>query len=706
MKKRIISFIICIVMLFCTIPFSASAAITPGKPKYGSASGYGTSFTLTGNQANDVIAVAKAQVYKSGSTLGYSGAWCDAFVIDCARIANVSTSVIPNTRGCLALYNAILNNGGQKVTTPQAGDVVLYYCSTCKNYPHIGFYAGSGYTCEGNVGGSVSNSNRTKIYYQDGSGHTSKSTIKSLYVRPKYASATYHTLNFNGNGGTGSMSSMKVAFNSDLTMPANTFKYPGYTFKGWNALRSDGKWHCVGQGWKTEAEIKANNYTKSVYADGLSYSFNQSWTNGTTGSITVTFYAQWAVADYTVNFWYNHSGRNYFRNSDFTTIDTTLYKSRDTSVYTISKADGRNGTYGSMKIVGASAGALGKDLLWRTSTMGNNSDNGYVGDNKILILSFWAKSSVANAKFYVRFGYQSADALKSVTLSTDWKYYTITMSKDEACGHDLHPYFDKAGTFYISELQIEDGVTATTFVPEKQGFESAVYRADGVYSPMPTPKREGYNFEGWYTSASGGQKITEKTPVKYGMLNLYAAWSKKTSATPVSIKITKAPDKLNYYIGDTVDVSGMEVSVTYSDGTVNKLSNSDVELQNAKLKAEGEKKITVVYGEFNDTFTVNIKSPKITLSDYELRLKKGEQHSITVTTDPSDVTVKDDTSDKRIATIDEGIVTAVDTGEAEITIRFTYNGLTYKAVCKVIVENTGEENKEDKEEDKDKEDKE
>lgn len=529
MKKRIVSLILTVITLIGILPIiPVNAAITPGKPTYGSASGYGTGFTLTGDQAKDIVAVAKAQVSKGKAALGYTDNWCDAFVVDCARIANIPTSVIPNARGCKALYDAIIKKGGQRVTTPQAGDIVLYNCTVCeKNYPHISIYAGNGVTYEGNIStpSSVKKFDGKNAYYSDVAGHTYKNKLTLIYVRPKYTTATYHTLKFDANGGTGSMDSISLTFSSDFKFPANSFKYPGYTFKGWNAKRSDGRWYCSGIGWKTDAEIAENNYTKALYNNTTaSYTFNDSWTKGTSGAISVTFYAQWDVADYPVNFYYNHSGKNYFRNTDFKTLDTSLYASRDTSVYTVSVDKGRTSEYGSMKIVGKSVGASGKDLKWITSTMGNNPTDGYIGDNKTLTLSFWAKSSVADAKLYLRYGYQST--FKNVALTTDWKYYTLSFNKTSNEGSNFHPYFDKAGTFYISELQLEDGSSATAFTPENGGYETKTYTAFKTYSPLPAPARNGYKFNGWYTSASGGERVTDTTTVKNGKFNLYAHWSK------------------------------------------------------------------------------------------------------------------------------------------------------------------------------------
>ena len=37
---------------------------------------------------------------------------------------------------------------------------------------------------------------------------------------------------------------------------------------------------------------------------------------------------------------------------------------------------------------------------------------------------------------------------------------------------------------------------------------------DKEYGTLPTPERKGYTFEGWYTSASGGDRVTESTICK------------------------------------------------------------------------------------------------------------------------------------------------------------------------------------------------
>lgn len=71
----------------------------------------------------------------------------------------------------------------------------------------------------------------------------------------------------------------------------------------------------------------------------------------------------------------------------------------------------------------------------------------------------------------------------------------------------------------------------------------------GTYDNLTTPTREGYTFDGWYTQASGGSKVTSATKVNLtGDQTLYAHWSevkdgghweqRDWSTTPVSESAT------------------------------------------------------------------------------------------------------------------------------------------------------------------------
>lgn len=54
--------------------------------------------------------------------------------------------------------------------------------------------------------------------------------------------------------------------------------------------------------------------------------------------------------------------------------------------------------------------------------------------------------------------------------------------------------------------------------------ETAQRVYDDAIGILPTPKRSGYNFDGWYTSSSGGDKVDASTPMGASDRTIYAHW--------------------------------------------------------------------------------------------------------------------------------------------------------------------------------------
>ena len=240
----------------------------------------------------------------------------------------------------------------------------------------------------------------------------------------------------------------------------------------------------------------------------------------------------------TIHFYENYSGINYMTGTDFSSsVNSSVLKVRDASVYSLS-IDKTN-TYNnenSLKIVGTSAGSTSsKDLAWTTQT--NKSINeGYVGDNKIMTLSFYAKANVSGAKMYWRFGYSTRTY--SVSLSTQWQKYSIKMTKENTDGNVLHPYFDKAGTFYINQVVlVDDSTAASVSRPESKtsALKDSTFTIGKTYSFLPTPTRSGYVFDGWYTQKVGGIKITTSTTVFENDINVFAHWTRIKNYQPSKI---------------------------------------------------------------------------------------------------------------------------------------------------------------------------
>ena len=135
-----------------------------------------------------------------------------------------------------------------------------------------------------------------------------------------------YTFYFNSNGGNGSMAPMYISFGDAFTIRANTFTRTGYQFEGWYAKRdADSTWYVAGKGWLTDSQISSGGYSRALYGDKATKTFDESWTKGYSGKSTYTFYAQWKSAPtYTVT--YDKNGGNWAPSSQTKThgVDLTL----------------------------------------------------------------------------------------------------------------------------------------------------------------------------------------------------------------------------------------------------------------------------------------------------------------------------------------------------------------------------------------------
>ena len=354
------------------------------------------------------------------------------------------------------------------------------------------------------------------------------------------AETVEYTIVYNANGGTGSAASEKVEANGEFTLKSNAFKRSGYTFAGYICRRSyDNTWYSEStKKWQSNSDIYDNEYKYKVYPQGNSYTLGTPWIGGVKLACTFTFYAQWIPDKSTVEFMDNYSGYNYILGSDLEYDYSDYIFSRDSSVYSVSvDYSERLNNSNSLKIVGKSAGSSGSDLAITTST-NIGWGNGYsqqckVGDDGDFYLRFCAKSSVEGAKMYIRWNY--SNIYKTVTLSTNWKAYTVLLPKNHFYGAVLHPYFDTKGTYYLNSLVMGAGAEKIDNVVAETGrtADTCTVTTGQAISNLPEPTRYGYTFLGWYTAAEGGERVTSKTKITASAIKLYAHWEKDVSYYPL-----------------------------------------------------------------------------------------------------------------------------------------------------------------------------
>jgi uncharacterized repeat protein (TIGR02543 family) len=147
------------------------------------------------------------------------------------------------------------NNGGSGTMANQVANIPT--ALTANTFTRLG-YSFSGWNT--NAGG-------TGTAYADGATYSFAADI-TLYAQ--WTALPNHTVTFNSNGGTGTMSPQTANVPTSLT--ANTFTRTGYTFAGWNTNAGG---------------------TGTAYANGATYSF----------AADITLYAQWtALPNHTVTF--------------------------------------------------------------------------------------------------------------------------------------------------------------------------------------------------------------------------------------------------------------------------------------------------------------------------------------------------------------------------------------------------------------------
>ena len=120
---------------------------------------------------------------------------------------------------------------------------------------------------------------------------------------------------------------------------------------------------------------------------------------------------------------------------------------------------------------------------------------------------------------------------------------------------------------------------------ENHYLNPSVYYEQLLPMKLMPPKREGYNFAGWYTDSSYKHPLTGIEDCENGNLILYAKWTKKISGT-MNIQLysygagslTRSPEKklsnMNYRILEDLDIPGMP-GTRFEDYINNKLFSVD-----------------------------------------------------------------------------------------------------------------------------------
>ena len=520
--RIIISFFLCLTLLLGLSASIIEVSATQSSDKFNK------KYTLTGNGADDMVNIALAQEGKTGSEFGYSEQWCSDFVSDCAKLAGQSEAV-PFNGNQINLRAAILKAGGTVTTSsPKAGDICFIdWTASGKEAGHVEIVYqvlnGAVYT----IGGNTGSGNNLYTRYVKKHAPLPQKYISSI-VRPKYSSnapTTAPTDPFI------TASATIVAVNEEVT-----FNY-GATNATWYRFGS------FRNGELTVTEVWSNTSHTTSFSEAGVYIIHVQCMNkiGFVDSedIVITVYdsaptdpfitatATTVAVNEEVTFNYGATNATWyrfgsFRNGELSVTEVWSNTSHTTSfseagVYIIHvQCMNKIGFVDSEDIVITVYDSAPTDpFITATATT--------VAVNEEVTFNYGA----TNATWY-RFGsFRNGE----LSVTEVWSNTSHTASFSEAGVYIIHVQCMNKIGFVDSE-----DIVVTVYIPNAiVKIELNAVGGDCSISEisvndslpigaLPIPIRNGYNFDGWYTAASGGTKVTEET-IFSANTTLYAHWS-------------------------------------------------------------------------------------------------------------------------------------------------------------------------------------
>lgn len=151
-------------------------------------------------------------------------------------------------------------------------------------------------------------------------------------------------------------------------------------------------------------------------------------------------------------------------------------------------------------------------------------------------------------------------------------------------------------------------------------FNAAGLKVNGVFNNGSEEElqADAYQLSGFDSSKAGMQEIT----VNYQTFNT----SFNVTVIGEDGIVISAPNKTIYGVGDEFDPTGIKVSKKYQDGTLVEIENAEYQVEGFDSSTEGEKTITVTYGEVVSSQKVFVSS-KTDWTDEEKALMNIENEN-------------------------------------------------------------------------------
>ncbi|MBE6397872.1 MAG: hypothetical protein E7046_12795 [Lentisphaerae bacterium] len=367
---------------------------------------------------------------------------------------------------------------------------------------------------------------------------TTKTAIKTVTVNTKSV-----TVSFDANGGTVSPATKSyTVYGTYSSLPTPT--RIGYTFNGWYTAASGGT--------KITASSTVSTSITTLYAQWkiTTHDKVQLW-NGGPYWATTNIGAE-KPEDYGYYFWWGDTVGYKWENQKWVASDGSSsnfsFSSSNTPTYNKDVSTLQSeGWITAERVLAPEHDAAhvhwGGD--WRMPTcqeiidLNNNCDWTWTTQNGVNGYVVRGRGDYsANSIFLPCAGFGNGTSLDYAG-SRGYSLSSVPYSDyyDDSYAQYLYFYSSGRGTgsnsrYYGQSVRPVQGAKSVTMTFDANGGAvsptTKVYSINGTYDSLPTPTRSGYTFEGWYTAASGGTKITASSTVSTSITTLYAQWIKST----------------------------------------------------------------------------------------------------------------------------------------------------------------------------------
>ena len=147
------------------------------------------------------------------------------------------------------------------------------------------------------------------------------------------------------------------------------------------------------------------------------------------------------------------------------------------------------------------------------------------------------------------------------------------------------------------------------------GDTTAEFDKQYTVTIIATISDSNYKFADTITAKVNGETATASVNAD-GTVTVTYTFAKTAEARVTGIEITAEPTKKTYSVGDTLDLTGGKIKVTYEDGKTDTVDITSDMVSGFDSTVEGDKTVIVTYGGFTDTFMVTVAHTHVLATDW------------------------------------------------------------------------------------------